>query len=137
MKIMACYDGSDESKEVLREAIKHAKAFNAEVMLVTSVVSDDRSDPKKIEEVEDKLKEAQVGFDENKIICKPHISYRDADMSVGEDLVLLASREQVDEIIISIRSRSKVGKFILGSVAQWIILKAECTVIGVKSNIKQ
>jgi nucleotide-binding universal stress UspA family protein len=136
MKIMACYDGSEESKEVLKEAMKQAKAFNAEVMLVASVVSDDRYYPKMIEPVEQKLKEAKGFLDENDILCKTHISYRDVDMSVGENLVLFASKEKVDEIILGIRSRSKVGKFILGSVAQWVILKAECPVIGVKPKGK-
>jgi nucleotide-binding universal stress UspA family protein len=135
MRIMLCYDGSDESMEGLREAIKHAKAFNAEVMLATSVRDDDKSYPNMIEPVEKKLKEAQALFDENNIIYKTNISYRGVDMSVGEDLVLLASREQVDEIIFGIRTRSKAGKFLLGSVAQWVMLKAECPVIGVKKRM--
>ncbi len=135
MRIMLCYDGSDESMEGLREAIKHAKAFNAEVMLVTSVRGDDKSYPNMIEPVEQKLKEAQALFDENNIVCRTHISYRGVDMSLGEDLVLLASRQQVDEIIFGIRTRSKAGKFLLGSVAQWVMLKAECPVIGVKKRM--
>lgn len=135
MKIMACYDGSDESREGLREAIKHARAFNAEVMLVTSVLSDDRYYPKMIEPVEQNLKEAQALFDENNITCKTHISYRGVDVSAGEDLVDFARREQADEVIIGIRNRSKVGKFLLGSAAQWVMLKAECPVIGVKKKI--
>lgn len=135
MRIMLCYDGSDESMEGLKEAIKHAKAFNAEVMLVTSVRDDDKSHPNMMEPVEEKLKEAQDLFEEDKIVCKTHISYRGADMSVGEDLVLLASRQQVDEIIFGIRTRSKAGKFLLGSVAQWVMLKAECPAIGVKKRI--
>lgn len=135
MRIMACYDGSDESMEGLREAIKHAKAFNAEVMLVTSVRGDDKSYLNMIEPVEQNLKEAQALFDENNITCKTHISYRGGDMSVGEDLVQLASRQQVDEIIFGIRTRSKAGKFLLSSVAQWIMLKAECPVVGVKKKM--
>jgi nucleotide-binding universal stress UspA family protein len=135
MKIMACYDDSDESKETLKEAMKHAKAFNSEVMLVTSVVSDDKYYPKMIEPIEQKLKEAQALFAENNVVCKTHISHRQVDMSPGEDLAMLASREQVDEIIVGIRERSKVGKFIVGSVAQWVILKAECPVLGVKKRI--
>ncbi len=135
MRIMLCYDGSDESTEGLREAIKHAKAFKAEVMLVTSVRSDDKSYPDMIEPIEQKLKEAQALFHENNILSNTHISYREVDMSVGEDLVMVASRQHVDEIIFGIRTRSKAGKFLLGSVAQWIMLKAECPVIGVKKRI--
>jgi len=135
MRIMVCYDGSDESREGLREAIKHAKAFDAEVMLVTSTLSNDKFFPERIEPVEQKLKEAQALFDENNIICSTHISYRGVDMSEGEDLVEFAIKEHVDEVIFGIRTRSKVGKFLLCPVAQWIMLKAECPVIGVKKKM--
>jgi nucleotide-binding universal stress UspA family protein len=134
MRIMACYDGSEESREGLREAIKHAKAFKGEVVLVTSVHGDDKYYPKMIEPVEQNLKEAQALFDENNIICKTRITYRGVDTSAGEDLVEFARREQVDEVIVGIRSRSKVGKFLLGSVAQWLMLKADCPVVGVKKK---
>ena len=134
MKIMACYDGSNESKEVLKEAMKHAKAFNGAVILVTSVSGQNRNDTDKIESIEQELKAAKAHFDENNINCKIHISYRGVDMDAGEDLVLVASREQVDEVIGGIRTRSQVGKFTLGSTVQWLMLKAECPVIGVKKK---
>ncbi|MBI5594305.1 MAG: universal stress protein [Deltaproteobacteria bacterium] len=134
MRIMVCYDGSDESREGLREAIKHAKAFDAEVMLIISALSNDKFYPERIEPVEQKLKEAQALFDENNIICNTHISYRGVDMSEGEDLVEFAIKEHVDEVIFGIRTRSRVGKFLLSPVAQWIMLKAECPVIGVKKK---
>ncbi len=92
MRIMACYDGSDESMQGLKEAIKHAKAFNGEVMLVTSVRSEDKSCPDIIEPVEQKLKEANAHCDAHNIPCKTHISYRGMDVSAGEDLVLVASK---------------------------------------------
>lgn len=135
MKIMACYDGTDESMEGLREAIKHAKAFNAEVMLVTSLPSSERNHPEAIESVKNKLMEKQAVFDENSIPCKTHISFRGVDISAGEDLVEFARKEQVDELILGIRARTRVGKFLLGSVVQWVMLKAECPVIGVKNKI--
>ncbi|GLI33019.1 universal stress protein [Desulforhabdus amnigena] len=132
MRIMVCYDGSDESREGLMEAIKHAKAFDAEVMVVTSALSDHKDYPIMMEPVEQNLNQAQALLDENNIICKTCISYRGVDMSIGEDLVEFARREHADEVIVGIRARSRVGKFLLGSVAQWLMLKAECPVIGVK-----
>jgi nucleotide-binding universal stress UspA family protein len=38
----------------------------------------------------------------------------------------------VDEIIIGIEKRSKVGKLLFGSNAQYIILEAPCPVVSVK-----
>lgn len=134
MKIMVCYDGTDESMEGLREAIKHANAFKAEVVMVTSVPNNEKHYPEVVESLEKKLKEAEALFDENGTICTTHVSYRGVDISAGEDLVEFAREEQVDELILGIRTRTRVGKFLLGSVAQWVLLKAECPVIGVKKN---
>ncbi len=134
MRIMVCYDDSDESSQVLWEAIKHAKAFNAEVMLVMSATDNNRYNAEVVEFFAGILKEGQVLFDKNNIVCTTHISYRKADMSVGEDLVNFARKEQVDVIFLGIRARSRIGKFLIGSVAQYVILNADCPVIGVKKN---
>jgi len=53
-------------------------------------------------------------------------------LEAGEDLVQLAEEKQIDEIIIGVRRRSKVGKLIFGSTAQYVILNAPCPVVSVK-----
>ena len=53
-------------------------------------------------------------------------------LSPGEDLVNFAKENEVDEIIVGVKRRSKVGKLILGSTAQYVILEASCPVVSVK-----
>ncbi|MGW8186758.1 MAG: universal stress protein, partial [Desulfobacterales bacterium] len=53
-------------------------------------------------------------------------------LSPGEDLVQFAKENRIDEIIIGVRRRSKVGKLVFGSTAQFVILNAPCPVVSVK-----
>ncbi|MEE8415892.1 MAG: universal stress protein [Desulfobacterales bacterium] len=53
-------------------------------------------------------------------------------LSPGEDLVEFAEENEVEEIVIGIRKKSKVGKLVFGSTAQFIILTAGCPVVTVK-----
>ena len=50
----------------------------------------------------------------------------------AEDLVDVANKEQAALIVIGIRRRSPVGKLLLGSNAQEILLTADCPVLAVK-----
>ncbi len=65
-----------------------------------------------------------------KIPCKAILSVR--GLQAGEDLVELADEHKADEIIIGVRRRSKVGKLIFGSTAQYVVLNASCPVVSVK-----
>jgi len=60
--------------------------------------------------------------------AEPDVRGRDA---VG-DLLDEAERLAVSAIVVGVRHRSPVGKFLLGSAAQQIILEANAPVISVK-----
>jgi nucleotide-binding universal stress UspA family protein len=69
-------------------------------------------------------------FDENEISCDTHLLIR--GLSPGEDIVEFAKENKIDEIIVGVKRRSKVGKLLMGSTAQVVILQASCPVISVK-----
>jgi nucleotide-binding universal stress UspA family protein len=134
MKIMVCYDCSDEAKQALREAEKRARAFGGEVLVVASHVTDDQAYPKRIEPTELGLKEAQAFLDERGIPCRTLLAYRGFEDTAGEHLRSIAEKEAVQEIVVGVRKRSKVGKLLLGSAAQFLILHADCPVLSVKKK---
>ena len=134
MKIMVCYDASLEANEVLIEAGKHAVAFNAEVVVVTSVVSAQKSYRDTIDIIEQKLKEAENYLSEKKISCKTVVSYRNVDDTAGENLSMFAEKENVDLIIVGVVNKSRLSKFIMGSSVQFLILSAKCPVLTVKKK---
>ena len=48
------------------------------------------------------------------------------------NIIEYAKEKAIDEIIIGIKRRSKVGKLLFGSNAQYIIIKAPCPVVTIK-----
>jgi nucleotide-binding universal stress UspA family protein len=51
----------------------------------------------------------------------------------AEDLIQVAWEEQATLIVIGLRRRSPVGKLLLGSNAQEVLLRADCPVLAVKA----
>ena len=130
MEIMVGYDDSRVAKDALDIAMQHAQAFDARVHIVTSMVSRIDIPKKEFDRVEKKLEYAESLFKGKKISCKTHLLVR--GLQAGEDLVQFAKDTGIDEIIIGVRRRSKVGKLIFGSTAQYVILNATCPVLTVK-----
>lgn len=130
MKILVGYDGTNSAKEALNLAKSHAKAFGASVDVVTSMQKGTESDRNDIEQAERGLEYAKSLFAEADISCNTHLLIR--GLSPGEDLVEFANENQIKEIVVGVKRRSKVGKLLMGSTAQYVILKADCPVITVK-----
>lgn len=56
----------------------------------------------------------------------------EATGDLAEDLVTISERRSAQVVVIGLRRRSPVGKLILGSNAQRILLEAPCPVLAVK-----
>ena len=130
MKIVVGYDRSNAAKEALEVAMKHAKAFSAEVHVLTSLARSHEMEREEIQKAEHELENVKTHFKENGISCTTHAIV--SSLSPGEDLVEFAAENDADEIVIGVRRRSKVGKMLFGSNAQYVILPAECPVVAVK-----
>jgi nucleotide-binding universal stress UspA family protein len=57
---------------------------------------------------------------------------RSMGADVGDQVLEVADEVSADLIVIGLRRRSPVGKLLMGSVAQRILLGAECAVTAVK-----
>jgi nucleotide-binding universal stress UspA family protein len=130
MKILVGYDGSKVADDVIKLAHLHAKAFKADVYIVRSMEQDPALKKEDIDRAESKLEKLRTSFRADDIPCEAQtsVSYQ----SPGEDLVNYAKDNSIDQVIIGIRRRSKVGKLVFGSTAQYVILEAPCPVLAVK-----
>jgi nucleotide-binding universal stress UspA family protein len=130
MKIMIGYRGKEAGSNLLDRAVKHAKALEASVVLVTSMRGGEDVKLKDFTRAETKLDSGREFFEKNGI--KVEVKLLERGLSAGEDLVKFSKEVKADEIIIGVKRRSKVGKFVFGSTAQFIILEADCPVLCVK-----
>ena len=130
MKILVGYKGTDVGKDLMDIAVKHAKAFDGKILIATSLAGGDKTEGQEIAKAEENLEQAKSYFDDFDVKSETHLLVR--GLEAGEDIVKFAKENNVDEIIIGVRSRSKVGKLIFGSTAQIVILEAHCPVLTVK-----
>lgn len=130
MKILVGYDGSRVAEDALKLAQEHARVFKADIHLVTSLQQGPELQKENIEEAESKLEHLKLTFNFDKISCETHASV--TYQTPGEDLVQFAKDNAMDVVFIGVRKRSKVGKLVFGSTAQYVILQAPCPVVTVK-----
>ncbi|MDZ7579200.1 MAG: universal stress protein [Deltaproteobacteria bacterium] len=117
-------------KDALNTAKKYAAALAAQVHIVTSMVKGTEDDQEEIFQAERGLEYAKSVFSMEKMACETHLLIR--GLSPGEDLVRFAEENDVDLAVVGVKRRSKVGKLLMGSTAQFVIIKAPCPVLSIK-----
>jgi nucleotide-binding universal stress UspA family protein len=129
--IVVGYVPKPEGKAALRLAAEEAKLRGSSLVVVNShrggreFDSEDAVESEKqLDEVRGALKEAGVEFQIRQLV---------RGMDPAEDLINVAEEVSADVIVIGLRRRSPVGKLILGSNAQRILLDAPCPVLAVKA----
>jgi len=131
MKILVAYMGGTEiAGKVMEVAKQHAKAFNASLIVASSIERVSEKEQAVLEKVEKQLAYVKESMAAEGIDCETHILVR--GLTPGEDMVDFAADRKVDEIIIGIEKKSRVGKLLFGSNAQYIILESSCPVVCVK-----
>jgi nucleotide-binding universal stress UspA family protein len=84
-----------------------------------------------IQKVEDKMqKKAKKIFEGHNIPYKTHLVI--SNLRSGEELVEFAKQNKINKIIIGVKRKSRAGKFLFGSTAQYVILNAPCPVVTLK-----
>ncbi len=130
MKILVGYEKSKVADHALKIAMKHAKAFGAQLFIVTSMKGGGEVPREEFETAEKNLEQVESAVRKEGIACKTRLSFE--GLSPGEDLVAIAKNKDVEEIVVGVKRRSKVGKMIFGSNARYVILNAHCPVLAVK-----
>ena len=130
MKLVAAYNGTEESKLALELAKKHARIFNARLLVISSSEGGKGEKPEEIGKIKLDLDKIKAELDGEGI--DGEVDQLARGLSPGEDLVFFAEENNADQIYVGIRKKSRTSKLLLGSTAQYIILKASCPVVSVK-----
>lgn len=130
MKIMVCYDASDTNSKLIERAKERAKESDASICLLSVLIGGDVGQLDDLVPAKEELEKTRASFQKDDIPCETKLMF--GGMAAGESIVEYAEEKAVDEIIIGIKKKSKIGKFIFGSTAQYVILEAPCPVLTVK-----
>lgn len=130
MNFLVGYNGTDEAKAALATAIDFAKTFDAKVFVVTSMEGGKSEKPDDISQAEAILDAARKTLEKAGIRGEAFQMAR--GLTPGEDLVEFAKENNIDHMFVGIEKKSRTQKLLLGSTAQFVILKAPCPVTTVK-----
>jgi len=130
MTVLVGYVPSPQGEAALRAGVDEARRRGERLLVVNTSRGDAYADPRlaqphHLEQVRRDLTELGLEFE----IRQP-VRGRDA----ADELVELAAAPDTSLLVIGLRHRTPVGKLILGSSAQRILLDAPCPVLAVKAG---
>jgi nucleotide-binding universal stress UspA family protein len=129
MTVLVGYVPSPEGEAALRAGIDEARLRDEKLLVVNTSRGDAYVDPRFAQEpdlahVREDLAALGVEFDIRQVL---------GGGDAAEEIIELAEQADVSLVVIGLRRRSAVGKLIMGSAAQQILLGAGCPVLAVKA----
>ncbi|MGA8248898.1 MAG: universal stress protein [Nocardioides sp.] len=128
--VVVGYVAKPEGEAAVEQGIAEARLRQASLIVVNSHRGgreyDDESSvqsAKDLTALEERLAESGVPYDVRQLV---------RGFEPAEDLISIAESSGAELIVIGLRRRTPVGKLILGSNAQRILLDAPCPVLAVK-----
>ena len=132
MAVVVGYVPTAEGRAALKRAALECKLRNARLVVINSNRGGRDLDNEQAELYERELTEVKAELDAAGITHEERQLVR--GLEPAEDLIAVAEEVGADFIVIGLRRRSPVGKLILGSNAQRILLEAPCPVLAVKAE---
>ena len=128
MTVVVGYTPTPLGRNVLEAAVEEASRRESDLVLVNSATGASYAD-KGLAPVA-ALDEAVAHAAAQGVSARVHQA-ADA-LAPAQTLLDEAARVGADLIVIGVRSRSRTGKFLLGSTAQTVLLNAPCNVLAVR-----
>jgi nucleotide-binding universal stress UspA family protein len=130
--IVVGYIDSPEGKAALQRAVEEASQRGARLIVINSHKGGSALDKNTAVELDESLDEVHTLLHGSGVEHEVRQLVRGSDPS--DDLIAVAEEVDADLIVIGLRRRTPVGKLILGSNAQQVLLDASCPVLAVKAQ---
>ena len=129
--IVVGWTRTSESEAAVGAAVDEARRRSGRLIVVHSARGGEE-DARTVSDNRDALAglEAQLRSQGLDVVVRDLIRGKDP----ADDLIEVAEKENAALIVIGLRRRSPVGKLLMGSHAQDILLRADCPVLAVKAT---
>jgi nucleotide-binding universal stress UspA family protein len=132
MTIVVGYVPRVEGRAALRRAAEEARLRGTKLIVINSNRGGREMDDEDAVRHEQELTDVRAQLDKAGIEHEVRQLVR--GLEPAEDLIAVAEEVGADFIVIGLRHRTPVGKLILGSNAQKVLLEAPCPVLAVKAE---
>lgn len=127
MSIVVAYSADDYGRAALEHATGLARKDGARLVVVNATRGDSLVDPRFASDAQIAAAEQALAADGVEVEV-----HHDVVPDVAEAVLAAAAQAAATLIVVGVRRRTPVGKLLLGSVAQRVILEAHCPVLAVK-----
>ena len=128
MTVVVGYVPTPEGESALMHAVDEARARDARLVVVNTSRGDALVDERYASDDQlDVLRKrlADTGVEHE-------VVHRMRGREASEEILAVAHERRADLVVIGLRRRSPVGKLLMGSTAQRVLLDAPCPVLAVK-----
>jgi nucleotide-binding universal stress UspA family protein len=132
MAVVVGYVPTAEGRAALRRAAQECRLRSTRLVVINSHRGGRSFDAEDAARYDKELAEIRAQLDEQGL--ENEVRQLVQGLEPAEDLIAVAEEVAADMIVIGLRRRSPVGKLILGSNAQRILLDAPCPVLAVKAQ---
>ena len=131
MAVVVGYVPTKEGRAALRRAAEECLLRRTRLIVINSNRGGKDLDAEEATRFDEELRGVQAQLDDVGVDHEVRQLVRGNEPA--EDLIAAAEEVEADFIVIGLRRRTPVGKLILGSNAQRILLDAPCPVLAVKA----
>jgi nucleotide-binding universal stress UspA family protein len=127
--IVIGYSADRFGTAALEHGIAEAKLRQTNLLVINATRGDALADPRfaqseEVHDVQDRLNRCGVEFE----LTQP------VGVDAADELLKAMEKDDAELLVVGIRHRSPVGKLLLGSVAQQVLLECPKPVLAVKPN---